>query len=49
MPGISEEASTTVSPGSMRTRSWSRLAIRDSADIGSPWEPVETSTISSGR
>ncbi len=44
LPGIRLEASTTVSPGSIAIRSWLRAAIRDSADIGSPWEPVEMMT-----
>ncbi len=49
LPGISEDARITVSPSPMRMK-WSRLAMRDSADIGSPCEPVQTSTIfSSGR
>jgi hypothetical protein len=41
LPGTSDDASTTVSSASMRTWRWSRLAMRDSADIGSPCEPVE--------
>ena len=49
LPGISELASRTVSPGPMRI-SWSRLAIRARAAIGSPCDPVETSVIRlSGR
>ena len=43
LPGIRLEASTTVSPSPTSIR-WSRLAIRDSAAIGSPCEPVQTST-----
>ncbi len=43
LPGISEDASSTVSPSVMRIE-WSRFAIRDSADIGSPCDPVHTST-----
>ena len=46
LPGISDDASTTVSPSLIRIW-WSRLAIRDSAAIGSPCEPVEISTTSS--
>ena len=38
----------TVSPSSIRTKWWLRWAIRDSADIGSPWLPVEISTCRSG-
>ena len=38
----------TVSPSAMRI-GWSRPAIRDSADIGSPCDPVEISTTSCGR
>ncbi len=41
LPGMRELASRTVSPLPMRI-TWSRLAIRDSAAIGSPWEPVHT-------
>ena len=44
---MSELASSTVSP-SVTRMTWSRLAIRDSAAIGSPWEPVQMSTTSSG-
>ena len=44
LPGISELASSTVSPSPMRIM-WSRLAIRDSAAIGSPCEPVQISVI----
>ena len=47
LPGMSDLASTTVSPGSILT-GWSRFAIRDSADSGSPCEPVEMSTTCSG-
>ena len=49
LPGIKELASTTVSPRFKVTTGCSRLAIRDSADSGSPWEPVEMITTSSGR
>ena len=38
----------TVSPSSMCTKLWLRLAIRESADSGSPCEPVEISTCCSG-
>ena len=49
LPGMSDDARITVSPSPTRI-AWSRLAIRDSADIGSPCEPVQTSTtLSSGR
>ena len=47
MPGISDDARITVSP-SATLIGWSLPAIRDSADIGSPWDPVEMSTIRSG-
>ncbi len=46
-PGTSDEARITVSPSAIRI-GWSRPAIRASADIGSPWDPVEISTIRSG-
>ena len=46
-PGTSDEARTTVSPGAILI-GWSRAAIRASADIGSPCDPVEISTICSG-
>jgi hypothetical protein len=48
LPGISDEASTTVSPSSMCTKLWLRWAIRDSAESGSPCDPVEISTTFSG-
>ena len=41
LPGMSELASSTVSPSVIRM-TWSRLAIRASAAMGSPWEPVQT-------
>ena len=44
LPGITELAISTVSPSPTRIL-WSRLAIRDSAAIGSPCEPVQTSAI----
>ncbi len=44
---MSDDARMTVSPAAMRI-GWSRPAIRDSADIGSPCEPVEISTTSLG-
>ena len=47
LPGTSDDARITVSPSAIRI-GWSRPAIRDSADIGSPCEPVEISTIWSG-
>ena len=44
LPGTTEEASSTVSPGlSLIWCVW--LAMRPSAAIGSPWEPVEISAI----
>jgi len=49
LPGISDDASTIVSPGPTSI-SWSRLAMRDSAAIGSPCDPVQINTAwSSGR
>ena len=47
LPGISEDASTTVSPAPILT-GWSPLAIRARAAIGSPWDPVDISTTSCG-
>ena len=44
---MSDDARMTVSPAAMRI-GWSRPAIRDSADIGSPCDPVEISTTSPG-
>ena len=41
---MSDDARITVSPSLIRMR-WSLAAIRDSAAIGSPCEPVETRTI----
>ena len=41
LPGITELAIRMVSPSPTRIL-WSRFAIRDSAAIGSPWEPVQT-------
>src|SRR6516225_9966167 len=38
-PGTSDEARITVSPSAIRI-GWSRAAIRASADIGSPCDPV---------
>ena len=40
LPGISEEASTTMSPGSIVTVRCDPTDMRDRAAIGSPWEPV---------
>ena len=45
LPGISDEAIRTVSPGSRLTCWWLLLAMRDSAAIGSPCEPVDINTI----
>ena len=47
LPGISELASTTVSPGRIAICRCSPRAIRDSADSGSPCEPVDTNRTSS--
>ena len=44
LPGMTELASSTVSPSPTRI-TWSRLAIRDSAAIGSPCDPVQTRAI----
>ena len=49
LPGTSELASTTVSPAAMVTWRWSPRAIRPSALIGSPCDPVDMSTIRSRR
>ena len=40
LPGIARAESTTVSSGPSLTWRWSSIAMRDSADIGSPCEPV---------
>ena len=48
LPGMREEAKMTVSPGSMVTLRCSECAIRDSAAIGSPCEPVTMRTCSCG-
>ena len=40
LPGIERADSTTVSWGPTLTERWSLIAMRDSADIGSPWDPV---------
>ena len=39
LPGIGEAETITVSPGSIVMLRWSRLLIRVSPLIGSPWEP----------
>ena len=46
-PGTRDEASRTVSPAAMRM-GWSRLAMRESAAIGSPCDPVQMRTTDSG-
>ena len=48
LPGMSDEASSTVSPGSSCTVGWLLFAMRDRAAIGSPCDPVDISTIFSG-
>ena len=48
LPGISDDDSTTVSPGSIRTHLWSRPAISVRAENGSPWEPVDSTTVAAG-
>ena len=48
LPGMACELSTTTSPSSMRSHRLSPEAICASADIGSPWEPVEITQISPG-
>ena len=45
LPGIGWALMTTTSPSSMRNRLLSPVAINESADIGSPWEPVEMTQI----
>ena len=50
LPGIIDDARITVSPGCSATPRCSPRDIRDSADNGSPCEPVEiSSTCSGGR
>ena len=50
LPGIMRELMTTVSPLRMLSWRWPPSTMRDSADNGSPWAPVTTSTsCSSGR
>ncbi len=48
LPGMACELSTTTSPSSMCSQRLSPEAICASADIGSPWEPVEMTQISPG-
>ncbi|MNW53945.1 hypothetical protein D3C74_315260 [compost metagenome] len=48
LPGMSDEARITVSPWPTETL-WSPFAMRDSAAMGSPCEPVHMSTTSSSR
>ena len=48
LPGISRDENTTTSSGVSETCRWSSIAMRDSADIGSPWLPVTRQTTSSG-
>ena len=45
LPGIGLALRITVSPCSISTNRWSRLAMRARPDIGSPWEPVVAMTI----
>ncbi len=40
LPGMGVAEMTTVSPWWMRISGWSRLAMRTSAEVGSPWLPV---------
>ena len=50
LPGTGVAEKTTVSPECSSTSRWSLLAIRRSAESGSPWLPVEiTTTFSSGK
>jgi len=44
LPGISEDASSTTSPGPALMTGCSWFEIRDSALNGSPWDPVEMMT-----
>ena len=45
LPGIGVAEKITVSPACRSTFGWSPWAIRRSADSGSPWLPVEITTI----
>src|SRR4051794_18772714 len=45
LPGIGVAEKITVSPACRSTFGWSPCAIRRRADSGSPWEPVEITTI----
>ena len=47
-PGTGRAEMITVSPRSTETDWWSRYAIRVSADIGSPWLPVQRISTSCG-
>ena len=48
LPGTGVAAMITVSPRSMVTVLWSPLAMRASAESGSPWLPVHMTTTFSG-
>ena len=48
LPGITEEDRTTVSPGTRWMNLCSCAAISDSAERGSPCDPVEITTIDEG-
>ena len=48
LPGTGVAAMTTVSPRSTVTVLWSPLAMRASAESGSPWLPVHMTTTFSG-
>ena len=47
-PGITEEDRTTASPGTRWMYLCSCAAISDSADSGSPWDPVQQTTSREG-
>ena len=47
-PGTGFAEMITVSPRSTETFGWSPYAIRVSADIGSPWLPVHSTSTRSG-
>ena len=46
LPGMTRAESATVSPSAILTWRWSSIAIRDSAAMGSPWDPVHTHSTS---
>ena len=48
LPGTGDAEMMTVSPFSMEMVLWLPLAMRASADSGSPWLPVHMTTTCSG-